>query len=133
MIARATVNNVELVVEIDPNPLGGRPGAHRLWFNNNNPWIATVTATTVEVRDPASAELDLLVNGNRVRRRAVRVGNVGRWASSNPVDTTMEQVPGATSAGEMVDLTCRVSRAQMAPNLPPPALHALGVSVLVSF
>jgi len=128
-----TVNNVDLVVEVAPNPLGSQNGTHKMWFNNNNDWTAVIDSATVSVRSPDTAQLDLIDAGTKTRTRDVRVGNIGRWRPSNPIVTTLAKEPGATSSGEFVDVTSAVSRAQSTPSQPPPRLYPLSLSALVSF
>jgi hypothetical protein len=127
-----TTDNVDLKVEVVPNPLGSAHGAHKMWFNNNNNWTAVIGSATVSVRSPGTAELDLIDGGNKTRTRNVRVGYVAGWRASNTIFTTLAKVPGATSSGEYVDVTSTVSRAQSTPNQPPPRLSPLNLSALVS-
>ena len=131
MTLQQTANNVDLMVDIAPNPLGGRPGTHTIWFNNNNSWTASITPALVAIQNSA-AQLDLVVGGTRTRSRGVAIGNLGAWQSSTPIPTGLAGVTGATSAGEFVDVTCTVSRAPINPNLPPPKLYPLQLSALVS-
>jgi hypothetical protein len=132
MVLRQTANNVDLMVQILPNPLGGRQGTHTIWFNNNNSWAASITPAYVTVPNAASAQLDLVVSGARVRNRGVAIGNLGAWQSSKPIPTGLAEVAGATSSGEFVDVTCGISRAPIAPNQQPPRLYPLQISALVS-
>lgn len=129
---KTTTNNVDLVVDVVPNPLCGRHGAHTMWFNNNNPWTAAITSASVSVRNPSTAELDLLVGGNRTRNRSINVGNIGAWRASKNIATTLAEAPGATSSGEFVDVTSTVSRAPSTPRQPPPRLYPLDLSALVA-
>ena len=127
-------NNVELVVEVEPNPLRGRAGDHTFWLNNNNDWTASVGSANVRVRDPALAELDLVVNGACVRNRDCTgsVGNIGAWNASKPIITGLAPTTGATRTGEIVETTCAFGRLPIAPNMPPVRLFPLHVSTLVN-
>jgi hypothetical protein len=131
MVLQQTANNVDLMVDVVPNPLGGRPGMHAMWFNNNNKWTASITPALITVQN-AGAQLDLVVNGARTRQRNVPIGNLGGCQSSTPIPTPLAGVAGATSSGEFVDVTCSIARAPINPNQPPPRLYPLQISALVS-
>ena len=127
-----TTNNVDLVVNVAPDPLAGRPGSHTSRFDNNNPWIAAIGSASVTVRDRTAAQLDLVIKGSRVRSCTFRVGNIGPWRSSTPITMAVEPVAGATSSGEYIDTICSVARAPLAPNLPPPRAYPLSLSAYVA-
>jgi hypothetical protein len=125
-------NNVDLFIAVRPNPLSGQMGSYDVWFNNNNGWNAQIGAITIDVLNPATAELDLVVAGTRSRSRSANVGSVGAWRSSNPVATGVAAAPGASSSGEVVSVTCAVGRAMSSPGAPPPPLYPLSAGKLVS-
>jgi hypothetical protein len=122
-----SANNIDLMVKVKPNPLSGKSGQHTIWFNNNNPWVAEVKPVDIEVLNPGTAELDLVVNGSVTwERRQVQVGNITSWQSSKPVSTDLQPRSNATSSGESVQVSCCVGRAAVTPSQPPPAVYPVG-------
>ena len=133
MTSTQTTNNVDLVVDVGPNPLAGQTGSHKFWLNNNNNWAASIVSATVEVRDPTLAELDLTVGGGstRVRNCTGSVGHIGAWKASRPITTGLVPKPGTTRTAEIVDTICTFSRTSINPMVPPARVYPLQVSTLV--
>jgi hypothetical protein len=124
--------NIDLKVKIKPNPLSGKTGMHTMWFNNNNPWVAEVKPADIEVLNPGTAQLDLVVNGVvSSQRMQVPIGNIASSKPSNPVTTDLRPRANATSSGENVQVSCCVGRAPVTPNQPPPAVYPLDDITLV--
>jgi hypothetical protein len=112
--------NIRLMIDVNPNPLCGNLGKHTVRCNNNNSWIAQITPMDIQVENPASAELDLVVNGSpTAARMQVPVGNVAQWQQSHPIDTDLQPRSNATSSGERVSVSCCISRVRVSPKQPP--------------
>jgi hypothetical protein len=125
-------DHIDLMVKIKPNPLSGKTGKHTIWFNNKNPWVAQVKPVDIEVLNPGTAELDLVVNGVvSSQRMQVPIGNIAPWTSTNPVSTDLQPRGNATSSGENVQVSCCVGRAPVVPSQPPPMLSPLDDITLV--